>query len=88
MKKINYPKKFYDFSTGCEIKKTEINKWIKEGIKTIKQSIKQGEEYPFVIQQCGNTTVMIVVRERIKTKYELNIIVAKNYQQYSTRVKF
>lgn len=71
-----YPKNFFKFGNGAKIENKEIQEWCDKIFKTLKES-KKSFDYRAI--GSGDTTV-------IGTKYEdgeIDIVVAKNYEDFS-----
>ncbi len=80
--KFNYPEDFEDFSTGVNVNNKEINEWIQDNIKDIREQIYNGQRNPHHITLCGNTALIIVAYKQPNEKYIFDIIVAKNYKGF------
>jgi len=68
-----YPKEFFDYSTGVDISDEQINEWIIDGFKYLKNN----PNVQFFNNGTGNTSVTIF-REMFG-KYNVNV--TKNYME-------
>lgn len=67
----HYPEDFYDFSNGVDISDEEINKWIKECVRTLNETYTN-----YTSISSGNTQVVVY---RLDEGYE--VIVSKDYKR-------
>lgn len=72
---------FYDFSLGVNVSDKEINEWIQKCLREIQDQILSGlnTSNPSHSIASGNTLVTCVAYPDENEKYEVTVVVAKDY---------
>ena len=90
IKKIEYPsEEFFKFGSsgyGKKISDETIEKWINEGIESVKNQLENNIESPYSFRASGDSIVIVFYSQDIEEdvfddRNYFSVIVAKNYEQ-------
>lgn len=88
-RKIKYPsnnEEFYSFKNGVKIEDEQIEKWINEGIKSVKEQLEEGISAPYYYSGSGDTFVAVFFSQDIEEEVFADenyfiVIVARGYEE-------